>query len=87
MTRARLRRVILSLGQRFTAARYVSSATKVVADASNPLDQVLAGRIVPAVNAVEVVGHGAILPHSIRGRVGAIFCRHAAPPIQQRQPR
>ena len=33
----------------------------------------LAGRIVPAVNGVGVVGHGAILTHSIRGRVGAIF--------------
>jgi len=33
-----------------------------VADASNPLDQVLAGRFVTAVNRVGVVGHGVILP-------------------------
>ena len=53
---------------------------QIVADAGNLLDQVLAGRIVPAVNGVGVVGHGAILPHSIRGRVRAIFppCRPAA---------
>ena len=52
-----------------------------VGHAGNLLDQVLAGRIVPAVNGVGVVGHGAILPHSIRGRVGAIFplCLPAAP--------
>jgi len=40
------------------------------AAAPTPSDA-LAGRIVPAVNGV--VGHGAILPHSIRGRAGAIF--------------
>ena len=45
----------------------------VVADTSNPLDQVLAGRLVPAVNRVGVVSHGAILPDSIAGRAGAIF--------------
>jgi hypothetical protein len=33
-----------------------------VGHASNPLDQVLAGRFVPAVNRVGVVGHGVILP-------------------------
>ena len=33
----------------------------------------LVGRIVPVVNGVGVVGYGAILTHSIRGRVGAIF--------------
>ena len=60
---------------------------QVVADAGNPLDQVLAGRLVPAVNGVGVVGHVAILPDSITAGQGLYF-RYAAPPHQQeRQPR
>ena len=43
---------------------------QVVADASNLLDQVLAGRIIPAVNGVGVVRRGAILPDRSTGRVG-----------------
>ena len=49
----------------------MSPARQVVADAGNLLDQVLAGRIVPAVNGVRVVSHGGILPD----RVGDGLCR------------
>ena len=45
-------------------ARLRLQRDQVVADAGNPLDQALAGRLVPAVNGVGVVGHGAILPDS-----------------------
>ena len=41
-----------------------------VGHAGNLLDQVLAGRIVPAVNGVGVVGHAGILPDWITDRVG-----------------
>jgi ATP dependent DNA ligase domain len=53
---ARLRTLILAFGQRFTAARYVSSAIRQVADGGNLLDHNLAGRIIPAVNGVRMVG-------------------------------
>src|SRR4051794_29146364 len=39
--------------------RAVGLQREVVADAGNLLDQVLAGRIVPAINGVEMVGHDA----------------------------
>ena len=52
---------------------------QIVADAGNLLDQVLAGRIVPAVNGVGVVSH------AIRGRAGAIYSRRD--PIVARQDR
>jgi hypothetical protein len=42
-------------------------------DRSPLLDQVLAGRIVPAVYGVRVIGHGGIVPDSIQGGAGAII--------------
>ena len=57
MTRARLRSVILSLGQRFTARPLGFHRDQVVPDRGDLLHEVLAGRIVPAVNGVGLVGH------------------------------
>jgi hypothetical protein len=64
--RARLRSVILSFGQRFTAARI--QRDEIVADGGNLLDQVLPGRIVPAVNGVGVVGHAGHLARLDNGQ-------------------
>ena len=45
---------------------------RAVAHGRNLLDQVLAGRVVPAVNGVRVVDHARILPDSIPGRARGI---------------
>jgi hypothetical protein len=45
---------------------------QVIAHGGDLIDQVFAGRIVPAVNGVGLVSHGAILPDSIRGRADRV---------------
>jgi hypothetical protein len=62
MTRARLRSVIFILRPALHRRTIGRQRDQVVANSSNPLDQVLAGRLVPAVNGVGVVGHRCVEP-------------------------
>ena len=62
ITRARFRSVILHLRPALHRRPVRLQRDQIVADASNPLDQVFAGRIIPAVNGVRVGSHAAIVP-------------------------